>query len=287
MRPQQGSVAQATLATVRAVHRMASPPGATGPSHPTTVSRLDTTAYLVIAFGIAIGATCKGVTGMGLPLVATPLLAAYFGLPHAVAVMAVPALATNTWQVWAYRGHPVARGLAARMVAGGFVGIAIGTTLLRTTPGSLLSIAFGAILLSYVALRLIHPSFALEPDMARRYGAPVSFAGGLLQGAMGIAAPAIVTFLNAMRLERGPYIALISAVYLSYAVAQMAALSWNGLITRASLAQGLFSLLPIAIFMAVGTRLARHIRPRAFDLAILALLTAMAAGFLWDGFRGL
>jgi uncharacterized protein len=245
--------------------------------------RLDTTAFLVIAFGLGIGAICKGVTGMGLPLVATPVLAAYFGLPHAIAVMAVPAVATNIWQFWTYRHHEIAAGLAWRMIAGGLAGIAIGTALLRTTPGSLMSIAFGTILLAYVALRLLRPSFALPTSSARRYGAPVSFVGGLLQGAMGIAAPAIVTFLNAMRLERGPYIALISSVYLSFAVFQMIALASVGLVTTTTLAHGLFSLLPVTIFMAAGTRLARHVSPRGFDLAILALLVMMAARFLYAG----
>lgn len=244
---------------------------------------MDTTAYLVIALGIGAGAICKGVTGMGLPLVATPVIAAYFGLPHAVAVMAVPSVITNVWQYWTYRHHPIAEGLVWRMIVGGFIGIALGTTLLRTTPGSVMSIAFGAILLGYVALRLFHPTFALRHTAAKRYGVPVSFVGGVLQGALGMAAPAIVTFLNAMRLERGPHIALISAVYLSFALFQVVALAWNGLMTQASIVHGAFSLLPIAVFMAVGTRLARHIRPRAFDLAVLALLSAMAISFIYKG----
>jgi len=248
---------------------------------------VDLTAFLVIALGLGVGATCKGVTGMGLPLVATPFLAAYFGLPHAIAVMTVPAVATNIWQFWTYRHHEIARGLAGRMIVGGFLGIAIGTAILRTTPGSLMSIAFGTILLAYVALRLLRPTFALPADTARRYGAPVSFVGGFLQGAMGIAAPVIVTFLNAMRLDRGPYIALISAVYLSLATFQLFALASVGLFTGTTLAHGLFSLLPVTIFMALGTRLAGHVSRRGFDMTVLAILLMMAGRFLYTGAAGL
>src|SRR5690606_4573999 len=62
-------------------------------------------SLVLIAVALGAGAIVKGATGMGLPLIAVPALAASFGVPHALAIMTVPILVTNIWQIWRYRAH--------------------------------------------------------------------------------------------------------------------------------------------------------------------------------------
>jgi uncharacterized membrane protein YfcA len=62
-----------------------------------------------VAAALGLGGFVKGATGMGLPLVSVPALAAYLGVPHTLAILTVPLIVTNGWQVWRYfadRGGP-------------------------------------------------------------------------------------------------------------------------------------------------------------------------------------
>ena len=74
---------------------------------------------LTIGIALVVGGFVKGATGTGLPMVAVPVMAAFIGVPHAVAVMAIPILATNLWLVWSHRAAAAAaRGLVVLMAAG-------------------------------------------------------------------------------------------------------------------------------------------------------------------------
>ena len=239
--------------------------------------------YLIIALGLGAGALCKGVTGMGLPMFAVPVLASFFGIPQAVAIMAVPIIVTNSWQIYHYRSHAGSIDFLPHMAAGGVVGICLGTLFLKTAPGALLEIVFGLLLLSYVALRLVHPSLQMSLATGKRLAAPTSTAAGILQGAVGMAGPVLLTFLNSLRLERGVFIHSISVVFLSYAVVQLAALTVAGLMTGETLLQGLFALLPIAMVMPLGMALGRRISARAFDRVMMVFLVVIALRFLARG----
>ena len=60
---------------------------------------------VVIFLATAAGATVKGATGIGLPLVATPLMSLVIGVENAVVAIAIPNLASNALIVWTQREH--------------------------------------------------------------------------------------------------------------------------------------------------------------------------------------
>ena len=61
----------------------------------------ETLAIILVA--ISIGAFSKGLTGIGLPTIAIPILAGFLGVEHAVVVMTIPVAASNVVIVWSYR----------------------------------------------------------------------------------------------------------------------------------------------------------------------------------------
>src|SRR5690554_4602033 len=101
-----------------------------------TMFGLDLSALLLMFGALALGATVKGATGMGLPLVALPVLTTVFGLQHAVGLMTLPLLLTNVMQVWRFREVARTPGLAflPRLLALGGVGVVIGTVALTMVP---------------------------------------------------------------------------------------------------------------------------------------------------------
>ncbi len=245
---------------------------------------MDLTEYALIALALAGGAISKGATGMGLPLIALPVIATTLGLPHAIAVMAIPILVTNAWQVWLFRATLRASALTflPPMILGCALGVVVGTWVLTALPERTLSLALGLLLLGYLLLRVLRPGLAIGPEAALRAAVPVGFGAGVLQGAAGISAPVGVTFIHAMRLGRQPHVAAVSAMFLSMAVVQLPALTMAGLITGERLLQGIFALLPTVLFMPVGQWLGRRMSVAVFDRAILLFLGLIGLKLVFD-----
>jgi uncharacterized membrane protein YfcA len=260
--------------------------GASAPARPPGLREKETGvdygSLILIVVALGAGAIAKGATGMGLPLIAMPVLASAFGLPHAISIMTIPLLVTNVWQVWRFRGErasPSVRFLWP-MILGGAVGVATGTWVLTRLDERSLSMALGTILLAYVAFRLLRPGLVLSTGAGRRAALPVGVAAGLLQGSTGISSPFVATFIHAMSLGYAAHVFAVSAVFLMLSVVQFPALVVSGILRWEWLLEGLFALLPILGFMPVGQRLGARISRAAFDRLILAFLALIGAKLL-------
>ena len=231
-------------------------------------------AALVMAAALGAGAIVKGATGMGLPLVALPVLTAVFGLQHAVGLLTLPLIATNAWQAWRFRAQVGAPRLSFMplFVLGGCVGVAVGTWALTNLPERVLVLTLGLLLLGYVALRLATPHFALGLATARRWGPLVGGTAGILQGATGISAPIGVTFIHAMALERDAHVFAVSIMFMAFTAVQLPALWAAGVMRPEWLVQGVLAMVPILIFMPLGQALAGRLSRQMFDRLILGFL---------------
>jgi uncharacterized membrane protein YfcA len=232
-------------------------------------------AQLAIMFAaLAAGAVVKGATGMGLPLVALPVLATFFGLQHAICIMAITQVISNTMQIWHFRSeasHAQMRFLPWFLVAGG-VGVLLGTWLLSNLPERVLVLSLGLLLLGYFVLKLTAPHFIVTPRIARLFGPAAGFGSGTLQGATGISAPIGVTFIHAMGLERRAHVYAVSAMFLTLGVVQLPALFVTGIMQPEWVLQAVLAMVPILVFMPVGQALAGRLSRKAFDRMILIFL---------------
>ena len=235
---------------------------------------MDLQSALLMLLALGAGAVVKGATGMGLPLVALPVLTAVFGLQHAVGLMTIPLIVTNAWQVWRFRAEAETPRMAFMpwFLVGGALGIMLGTWALTSLPERLLVLGLGVILLAYVGLRLVTPHWSLNLAMAKRFGPLAGLGGGTLQGATGISAPIGVTFIHAMGLERAAHVYAVSAMFLLFSVVQLPALFVAGVMQPLWLLQGLLALVPILIFMPIGQWASGKLSRTAFDRMILVFL---------------
>ena len=223
---------------------------------------------------LAAGAVVKGATGMGLPLIALPVLTAAFGLQHAVGLITIPLIVTNIWQVWRFRAEARGPHLAFMpwFLVAGAAGIGIGTWALTTLPERILVLALGILLLAYVAMRLSRPHWSLSLELAHRLGPLAGTGAGILQGATGISSPIGVTFIHAMKLDRTAHVFTVSAMFLLFSVVQLPSLWIAGVMRPEWLVQGLLALIPILLFMPLGQWLSSKLSRQAFDRMILVFL---------------
>lgn len=237
---------------------------------------------LVIALCLAAGGVLKGATGAGAPVLAVPALAAFFDVRFAVLVMLVPNLFTNSWQLWRFREFLPDRRLEIPLVAGGVVGILMGTWALKNLPGDTLSLVVAAAVLAYIALRLLKPHWRLSMEGGRLLALPAGMAAGILQGSAGLSAPVSITFLNALQMGRDRFIAGISALFATFTAAQIVAVAWSGLLEFQHLLYGALALVAVSAGMPAGAALARRLSPATLDRVILALLCLIAVKLVWD-----
>ncbi|UYN98873.1 MAG: sulfite exporter TauE/SafE family protein [Devosia sp.] len=237
----------------------------------------DPARLAIMALALAAGAIVKGATGMGLPLVALPVLTTVFGLQHAVGIMAITQVLTNCMQIWQFRSEARSEGLGFLpwfLVAAG-AGVVLGTWLLSSLPERALIISLGLLLLGYFLFKITRPHLTVGPELARRAGPFAGFGSGVLQGATGISAPIGVTFIHAMGLERRTHVYAVSAMFLTLGLVQLPALVISGIMQAQWVLEALLAMIPILIFMPVGQALAKRLSRRAFDLMILIFLGLM------------
>lgn len=240
---------------------------------------MDLQTIVIVTLALGAGGLVKGALGVGLPLVALPVLTTAFGLQQAIGIMLMPIILTNAMQARRYRDslRDPAMGFLPGFLLGGIVGIGLGTVALVTLPERLLEAGLGLMLLAYVALRMARPDFGISPPLARKVAVPVGVAGGAVMGATGLVVSVGLTYINAMRMARQLTVFAASLMFLVYGVAQVGALTVAGVYRLEWLWLGLFAVLPVIAAMPLGEALGRGMGAVLFDRILLFLLAVIGA----------
>ena len=237
----------------------------------------------IVAAMIA-GAFVKGVTGMGLPPIAIPVMAPIVGVEHAVVVMALPTVVTNTWQAWTNRrSWRDTRHLPALLATGTAGGIA-GAWLLTALNEQVLAVTVAVLVLAYVVLQVLRPQARL-PEQVGRYGsAPVGLVAGALQGATGLSGSVFATWLHALQLTRSAFVLSIALLFQVSALAQMAGLVAFERYTSRRVSDSLLACVLVMLVLPIGSRWADKLPRRRFDQMVLAVLVLSAVALVVDAF---
>jgi len=247
---------------------------------------LDWDFWLVVIAALGLGGFVKGATGMGLPLVSVPALAAFLGVPHTLAILTVPLIVTNGWQVWRFFPNRHGTGFLVRLLPAGAIGIVIGTWALTALPVRALSLVLAALVVSYIALLLARPQLRLSPETGLTLSPAVGLVSGVLQAATGISAPTSITFIHALGLTPRGFVFAVSAMFLLFSTAQLAALAVAGIMTWGRFLEGWVALIPVVLMMPVGAWAASLLSRQTFDRLILGLLAALACKLIVDALSG-
>jgi len=228
---------------------------------------------LLIAAVFLLAGLVKGAIGLGLPTVAVGLLGLVMPPAEAAAILVVPSLVTNAWQLAA---GPAIRPLLRRLWPM-LAGIALGTALFAGAlqAGHAARVAMGASLLAYGLLGLANVPLDVPPRAERLLSPLVGLVNGAVTAATGTFVLPSVPFLQSIRLGREE---LIQALGLSFTVSTIAlagALAGHGLFGRGALLGSVGALLPALAGMQLGTWLRGRVRPATFRRAFFAGTAAL------------
>ena len=238
---------------------------------------------LIFVVGLAVAGFAKGTTGMGLPLLATPILAGIFGPRAAVVIVTIPIFVANTLLVvQGWRRLEVLRGLWPILLASA-IGTAIGVNLLARLDQR----SFAILISLMVAVFLFRGERLLGDPGARRArvaGTGVGFVSGVLQGTTSIAAPLIGSYLHARRLEPRDYVVAVASVFQLNAIVQLVGYALLGLYTPEIVAIGTIGLVPTLVALMAGIFFRSRLDQARFRQVIVVLLILSVANLLWRSF---
>lgn len=247
---------------------------------------LDLYSISIICFGLALGAFVKGLTGMGLPLVAVPFMASFLGAEHAIVVMQIPGLVSNVWLVWSHRREareiPVRYDLILPAVATTVFGVWF---LDNANDKATLLLLAGAVAV-FLALLLLKPSFRLDGVIGRIVTPIASLAGGFAQGAAGVSGPLFSTLILSFRLKKEAYIFYNGLVFGLFNAIQICAMAILGMWTWHRFAEGCLALIPLFVFQYIGMRLTGSVSVRMFNRVVIGIIVVMECKLVWGGLYG-
>jgi uncharacterized membrane protein YfcA len=231
-------------------------------------------SVLAIFLVFLLAGLVKGVIGMGLPTVSVGLLSLVMPPSEAAAVLVIPSMVTNVWQLWLGPHF----GLLARRLGPMMVGIVLGTWLAAMSGLGLLTADaaaratrwLGLALIVYAALGLAKARFTVPRSMEWWLGPLMGAATGAVTAATGVFVVPAVPYLQAIGLERDD---MIQAQGLSFTVSTLAlavSLAGGGALQSANLSLSLAALVPALLGMVAGQWVRLRVRPDVFRLCFLA-----------------
>ncbi len=232
---------------------------------------LDGTLALVAA-AIFFAGFVKGATGMGFPLIATPMLTLLLDIRMAIVVLLIPSVVMDLSQIFR-RGIPTEMFRRfSSMFLSALAGVFLGTWELTQLPLWTLNLILGSVVVMFAASGLF--AFTLTtPPRAEWFMSPVmGFVGGLCLGLTNTMGPVMALYLHGLRLEKAEFVKAISTAFIMAKFWQVVAISTWGLFTVEALKLSLFVTGFILASFYVGLRVQDRVPQKMFNRAILALL---------------
>ena len=233
-----------------------------------------TSFLIVIGAVFLLGGLVKGVIGLGLPTIVMGLLSLSMPPAQAAALLVVPSLLTNVWQIGARPGWwPMTKRLLPMQLAL-CAGIALGSGWLTRAPTVWATAGLGLALSVYALLGLWSVSLTLSTQAGKWWALPVGLCTGLVTAATGVFVIPAVPYLQALGLDKEELVQALGLSFLVSTVALGLSLSHGGAFNTEMGLASLLALAPATLGMAVGQRLRKRLSPAGFKRVFLwGLLT--------------
>nr|WP_296950399.1 sulfite exporter TauE/SafE family protein [uncultured Massilia sp.] len=241
-------------------------------------------AVIFVVFLVA--GTVKGVVGLGLPTVAVGLLGLVMAPREAAALLVIPSLVTNLWQLAAGPAiGPLWRRLWP-MLAGIGAGTLLGGALLPPAGSDGAVAALGGALVLYAAGGLAAFRLEVAPGAERWAGPVVGAVTGAVAAATGVFVVPAVPYLGGLGLGRDALVQALALAFTASTCALAGALLVAGELPLRAAGTSLYALAPALLGMAFGQAIRGRIRPAPFRRCFFLGLLALGAHLMLRPFVG-
>lgn len=247
---------------------------------------MDYTTLSVVLAAIVAGSFAKGLTGIGLPLIAIPTIGAFIGIEQAIVTMTIPVFVSNVWIVWGYRKlFTKFEGLYPSLAVAA-VGTVLGTVILVVLSEQTLVTLMACWVGLYLVNFWLNPGWRLQ-GRAAKIGSPIfALLAGISQGSTGIAGPPVAIWMHAFRLTGEAFVFGVSVMFLCISGMHLVSVAGAGLMDTTRLLNGAIAAIPTVIFVQLGMRTTKHISPKQFNRIILGFVVIMECRLIWKAVTG-
>lgn len=232
-------------------------------------------AGVVIAF---VAATCQSVMGFGFALVMAPLLSVAWEVKPAVSVTILLGTVAVLPLLVEVRSE-VPLGRVSVLLAGSVAGIPLGVFLLQRLGSDTLQIVVASAAIAAAVLVYLSPSLAWRGD-----GLPWRLTAGAMSGALGastsLGGPPVVLYLLGCERRISVFRASLLAYFVPSSVLILIGIALVGRITGDVLLLAAAALPVIALGLAAGAWLRRHISPERFRPLVVGFLVLTSGAVL-------
>lgn len=220
---------------------------------------------LLVFIGIAFlfAGWVKGAIGIGLPTLVMGILSIAMPPAQAAALMVLPAIGTNIWQMAA----GPALGRLLRRLATMMIGVFVGTFMtigLMTRNAAGASAALGLVLAAYGLYGLFARRFVVDRRHEPWLSPLVGVVTGWISGATGVFIVPNAPYLTSLRMEPEELVQSIGISAFVCPLALTIALAVHGRYSVGVVGASFLALLPALIGMYVGQRLRRRLPAATF-----------------------
>lgn len=220
--------------------------------------------FVTLGFAFMLAGFVKGIIGMGLPTVAMGLLGLVMTPVQGAAILVIPSVVTNTWQLLAGPNFSHVFRRMWLLLLFTCIGIWSGFGLMSPDNADFATSALGTVLVIYALLGLLRVQFSVRPSMEKWLSPGVGFVTGLVAAATGVFAVPGIMYIQALGFNREDLIQALGLMFSISTFALTVNLFRDGVMQLSLLPLSLTALVAAAAGMAIGTWLRHRTRPELF-----------------------
>ncbi len=235
---------------------------------------------LLIAVILVAAGLTKGVLGVGLPLIAVPLLSQIVPVPLAIMTLSLSQVLSNGYQ--AFQGGNLAAVLRRfwtlflPLVAALFAGARI----LIGLDARLLGFLVGSLLLVFTVLSRFPRLFSIKPRHERLANPIIGALGGFIGGISSFSGPVVLMYFMALGLEQEFFISVVSTAFLLGAAPLLISLTLYGAMGYHEYILSGLSVIPVFGGLLAGQALRKRMPQELFRKGLFVILLLTGASLV-------
>lgn len=241
----------------------------------------DAITFAVITLAMVLGGAVKGVTGIGLPIVAMAFILHFVDPIVTLAILVLPILITNLWQ--AARSGNIMRPLRRfwPMILTFLIFLFVGAQLVVALDTNVLFGVLGVCVVAFSASNLFRPRPHPLTPATEKWAGPVAGAlGGLLGGLSTIWGPPMMMLLMMLKLDKDEWVRTIGLVWFSGAVPLTIAYWQNGVLNADTAPLSAYACIPGMVGIRIGELVRDRIPQDTFRKVLLAALVIIGLNLI-------
>lgn len=214
-------------------------------------------AYFVALTAFLVGGFVKGLSGIGLPMVALPILSFGFSVPEAVALTMVPILFSNGWQALTNGAFfPVVRRFWPMQLVMA-VSLALAASVMVKFDNDRLLVLAGGVLVVAILGLMLSGGRTLPPGLERPAGVLVGLVAGMIGGVSSLFGIPIIIYMTSLGLSRAEFLTSISIIYFFAGTPYLLGLLAFGAMEPVQLLGSSLAVVPAMIGLSLASRMAQ------------------------------